>query len=50
MVARQLSSVRVAGRKEMFALRLASGREMAAVADSPLLTLHGWMTLSHESW
>jgi replicative DNA helicase len=46
MVARQLSSVRAAGRNEMFAMRIASGREVVAVGDSPLLTLRGWTTLS----
>lgn len=46
MVARQLSSVRAVGRSEVFALRLASGREVVAVANAAFLALDSWKSLS----
>ena len=45
MVARPMSNVFPSGRKEVFALRLASGRTIEATANHPFLTFDGWTPL-----
>lgn len=45
MVARPMTNVFPSGRKEVFRLRLASGREVEATANHPFMTLDGWMAL-----
>ncbi|MEN4478149.1 replicative DNA helicase [Mycolicibacterium cosmeticum] len=45
MVARPMTSVFPSGHKEVFVLRLASGREVEATANHPFMTLDGWMPL-----
>ncbi|UQX10999.1 replicative DNA helicase [Candidatus Mycobacterium methanotrophicum] len=45
MVARPMTNVFPSGRKEVFRLRLASGREVEATANHPFMTLDGWMPL-----
>jgi replicative DNA helicase len=45
MVARPMTNVFPSGRKEVFRLRLASGRELEATGNHPLMTLNGWTPL-----
>ncbi|MGN5237524.1 replicative DNA helicase [Rhodococcus sp. SJ-3] len=45
MVARPMTKVFPSGRKEVFRLRLASGRQVEATANHPFLTVDGWMPL-----
>jgi replicative DNA helicase len=45
MVARPMTNVFYSGHKEVFTLRLASGREVQATANHPFLTLDGWVPL-----
>jgi len=45
MVARPMSNVFHSGRKEVFALRLASGRTVEATANHPFMTFDGWTAL-----
>jgi replicative DNA helicase len=45
MVARPMTNVFPSGRKEVFKLRLASGREVEATANHPFMTLDGWTPL-----
>ncbi|MDI3313281.1 MAG: replicative DNA helicase [Mycobacterium sp.] len=45
MVARPMTNVFPSGRKEVFRLRLASGREVEATANHPFMTQHGWTAL-----
>lgn len=45
MVARPMTNVFPSGRKEVFRLRLASGREVEATANHPFMTLDGWTPL-----
>src|SRR5207248_1388897 len=45
MVPRPMSKVFSSGVKEVFRLRLASGREIEATANHPFLTVDGWMSL-----
>jgi replicative DNA helicase len=45
MVARPMTNVFYSGHKEVFKLRLASGREVEATASHPFLTLDGWIPL-----
>ncbi|MFD6856449.1 replicative DNA helicase [Rhodococcus sp. NPDC060090] len=45
MVARPMVKVFPSGRKEVFRLRLASGRQVDATANHPFLTVDGWMPL-----
>ncbi|ORV10676.1 replicative DNA helicase [Mycobacterium celatum] len=45
MVARPMTNVFPSGRKEVFRLRLASGREVDATANHPFMTLDGWTPL-----
>ncbi|WP_343710597.1 replicative DNA helicase [Mycobacterium sp.] len=45
MVARPMTNVFPSGRKEVFRLRLASGREVEATANHPFLTIDGWTPL-----
>ena len=45
MVARPMSNVFYSGHKEVFRLRLASGREVEATANHPFMTLDGWTAL-----
>lgn len=45
MVARPMTNVFPSGRKEVFTLRMASGREVEATANHPFLTLDGWVPL-----
>ncbi|MGY2006862.1 replicative DNA helicase [Nocardia gipuzkoensis] len=45
MVARPMVRVFPSGRKEVFRLRLASGREVEATGNHPFLTLDGWIPL-----
>jgi len=49
MVARPMSNVFYSGRKEVFRLRLASGREVEATANHPFMTLDGWTPLGELS-
>ncbi|MFC8046082.1 replicative DNA helicase [Nocardia sp. NPDC057353] len=45
MVARPMVKVFPSGRKEVFRLRLASGREVEATGNHPFLTVDGWIPL-----
>ena len=45
MVARPVTRVFPSGTKEVFRLRLASGRELEATANHPFLTVDGWIPL-----
>lgn len=45
MVARPMTNVFPSGHKEVFRLRLASGREVEATANHPFMTLDGWVPL-----
>ncbi|AKS31583.1 replicative DNA helicase [Mycolicibacterium goodii] len=45
LVARPMTNVFPSGRKEVFTLRMASGREVEATANHPFLTLDGWVPL-----
>lgn len=45
MVARPMTNVFYSGHKEVFKLRLASGREVEATANHPFLTMDGWTPL-----
>lgn len=45
MVARPMTNVFPSGHKEVFKLRLASGREVEATANHPFMTLGGWVSL-----
>jgi replicative DNA helicase len=45
LVARQVADVTFGERQETFTLRLASGRQLEATADSQLMTLDGWRRL-----
>lgn len=45
MVARPMTNVFPSGHKEVFRLRLASGREIEATANHPFLKLEGWTAL-----
>ncbi|MEC3914272.1 replicative DNA helicase [Nocardia sp. CDC160] len=45
MVARPMVKVFPSGRKEVFRLRLASGRQVEATGNHPFLTLDGWIPL-----
>ena len=45
MVARPMTNVFPSGRKEVFKLRLASGREVEATANHPFMTFDGWTPL-----
>ncbi len=45
MVARPMSNVFSSGRKEVFRLRLASGREVEATGNHPFMKLDGWTPL-----
>ncbi|MCP9622119.1 replicative DNA helicase [Nocardia otitidiscaviarum] len=45
MVARPMVKVFPSGRKEVFRLRLASGREVEATSNHPFLTVDGWIPL-----
>ncbi|NLE78315.1 MAG: replicative DNA helicase [Rhodococcus sp.] len=45
MVARTMTKVFPSGRKEVFRLELASGRQVEATANHPFMTLDGWIPL-----
>ena len=45
MVARPMTNVFPSGRKEVFTLRLASGRTVDATANHPFMTVDGWVPL-----
>ena len=45
MVARPMTNVFYSGHKEVFKMRLASGREVEATANHPFMTLDGWTPL-----
>ena len=45
MVARPMTDVFPSGRKEVFKVRLASGREVEATGNHPFMTLDGWTPL-----
>jgi replicative DNA helicase len=45
MVARRMTNVFPSGHKEVFKLRLASGREVEATGNHPFMTLKGWTPL-----
>jgi replicative DNA helicase len=45
MVARPMTNVFPSGHKEVFKVRLASGREVEATANHPFMTLDGWVAL-----
>ncbi|MGW0250264.1 replicative DNA helicase [Nocardia goodfellowii] len=47
MVARPMVKVFPSGRKEVFKLRLASGREVEATGNHPFLTVDGWIALEN---
>ena len=49
MVRRTMTHVFPSGRKEVFRLRLASGREIEATANHPFLTYDGWTPLGELS-
>ncbi len=49
MVARPMVKVFPSGRKEVFRLRLASGREVEATGNHPFLTVDGWIALDKLS-
>jgi replicative DNA helicase len=46
MVARPMVNVFASGRKEVFRMRLASGREVEATANHPFMTIDGWVSLA----
>ncbi|SOJ52535.1 Replicative DNA helicase [Mycobacterium simulans] len=46
MVARPMTNVFPSGRKEVFRLRLASGREVEATGNHPFMKLEGWTPLA----
>jgi len=51
MVARPMTNVLPSGRKEVFRLRLASGREVEATGSHPFMTLDGWTPLEEfDGW
>ena len=51
MVARPMTNVFYSGHKEVFKMRLASGREVEATANHPFMTLDGWTPLGElEGW
>ena len=45
MVARPMTNVFPSGRKEVFRVRLASGREVEATGNHPFMTIDGWVPL-----
>ena len=45
MVARPMTNVFYSGHKEVFKVRLASGREVEATANHPFMTFNGWTPL-----
>ena len=45
MVARPMTNVFYSGHKEVFQVRLASGRQVEATANHPFMTLDGWVSL-----
>ncbi|ODQ89661.1 replicative DNA helicase [Mycolicibacterium flavescens] len=45
MVARPMTNVFYSGHKEVFKVRLASGREVEATANHPFMTMDGWTPL-----
>ncbi|KUI22247.1 replicative DNA helicase [Mycobacterium sp. GA-1285] len=45
MVARPMTNVFYSGHKEVFKVRLASGREVEATANHPFMTFEGWTSL-----
>lgn len=45
MVARPMTNVFYSGHKEVFKVRLASGREVEATANHPFMTFDGWTSL-----
>jgi replicative DNA helicase len=45
MVARPMTNVFASGHKEVFKMRLASGREVEATANHPFMTFDGWTPL-----
>jgi replicative DNA helicase len=45
IVARPMTNVIYSGRKEVFKMRLASGREIEATANHPFMTFDGWTPL-----
>jgi replicative DNA helicase len=47
MVARRMTNVFPSGRKEVFKMRLASGREIEATANHPFMRLDGWTPLEN---
>jgi replicative DNA helicase len=49
MVARPMTNVFPSGRKEVFRLRLASGREVEATGNHPFMTLDGWKPLEEST-
>ncbi|WP_409435819.1 replicative DNA helicase [Mycobacterium sp. SMC-14] len=49
MVARPMTNVFPSGHREVFKLRMASGREVEATANHPFLTLDGWVALGDLS-
>lgn len=49
MVARPMVKVFPSGQKEVFRLRMASGREVEATGNHPFLTLDGWIPLDRLS-
>ncbi|WP_433196835.1 replicative DNA helicase [Nocardia sp. CA-107356] len=49
MVARPMVKVFPSGRKEVFRLRLASGRQVEATGNHPFLTVDGWIPLEKLS-
>lgn len=49
MVPRPMVKVFPSGRKEVFRLRLASGREVSATGNHPFLTVDGWIPLEKLS-
>ncbi|BBY06432.1 replicative DNA helicase [Mycobacterium noviomagense] len=46
MVARPMTNVFPSGRKEVFKLRLASGRKVEATGNHPFMTIDGWTPLA----
>ncbi|WP_205390288.1 replicative DNA helicase [Mycolicibacterium hippocampi] len=49
MVARPMTNVFYSGHKEVFKVRLASGREVEATANHPFMTFDGWTPLGELS-
>ena len=47
MVARPMTNVFPSGRKEVFRVRLVSGREVEATGNHPFMTIDGWTPLEH---